>query len=128
METRLRLLLVLAGLPEPEVGHAIVDGPGPVAWPDLSYPAIRVAIEYDGGHHRESARQWSSDKVRGRLVRDLGWDLLEVTADDLARRPAAIIAWVHERLLRHGHPRTPVRTSDAWTSYLALNPSASFIT
>ena len=62
MESRLRLLLVLAGLPEPEVGRPVYSADGGwLAQPDLSYPALKIAIEYDGGHHLQDARQWQRD-------------------------------------------------------------------
>ncbi len=117
METRLRLLIVLAGLPEPAVNRPVNDGPGWVATPDLSYPACRIAIEYDGEHHRTDRRQWQQDKRRSRLLRDLGWDLLECTADDVLRHPSGVLTWLHERLRRAGYPAAPVVLSDAWRAY-----------
>jgi hypothetical protein len=48
-ETRLRMLLVLAGLPEPTVNHIIRNPDG--SWRmrfDLSYPSFKLIIEYDG--------------------------------------------------------------------------------
>jgi very-short-patch-repair endonuclease len=54
--------------------------------PDLSYPDLRIAIEYDGDHHRTS-RQWRSDRARRQLLEDAGWIVLEFTADDVLRRP-----------------------------------------
>lgn len=48
-ESRLRLLLVLAGLPEPEINRIIRTADG--EWLhrfDLCYPALRLIIEYDG--------------------------------------------------------------------------------
>jgi hypothetical protein len=88
METRLRLLLVLAGLPVPVSGlDVVVDGVW-LARPDLSYPELRIAIEYDGDHHRVDRRQWQSDIARRRMLEDQGWTLLVFTADDV---------------LKHGH-------------------------
>ena len=52
METRVRLLLVLAGLPEPLIDHQISHPDGSLQYRlDLSYPKVRLAIEYDGAHH-----------------------------------------------------------------------------
>lgn len=52
METWLRLLIVVAGLPEPVTNLNVHDASGRwIARPDLLYPAYRVAIEYDGYHH-----------------------------------------------------------------------------
>jgi hypothetical protein len=54
METRLRMLLMLAGLPRPEVQVSIYDDEGDLLGrPDLLYRVQRLAIEYDGGNHRE---------------------------------------------------------------------------
>jgi hypothetical protein len=51
-ETRLRLLLVLAGLPEPHVNLIIRGRDG--SWRrryDLAYEQLRLIIEYDGRQH-----------------------------------------------------------------------------
>ena len=117
MESRLRLLLVLAGLPEPVINFEIISGSGPIARPDLAYPQARIAIEYDGGHHRTDPRQWRHDKARDRLIRDEDWQLLEVIANDLFRTPESILGWVHSRLVAAAVPGTPDRLGDAWRQY-----------
>src|SRR2546425_688746 len=49
METRLRMLLVLAGLPRPEAQVPVHDRYGRfVGRPDLFYPELRLGLEYDG--------------------------------------------------------------------------------
>jgi len=54
MESRLRMLLVLAGLPRPEVQVSIHDDQGRfLGRPDLLYSRQHLAIEYDGGSHRD---------------------------------------------------------------------------
>ena len=65
METRLRLLIVLAGLPEPTVNFIVRDQNGD--WTlrsDLSYPGLKLIIEYDGDQHRQDPQQWSRDLRR----------------------------------------------------------------
>ncbi len=87
METRLRLLIVRAGLPRPVAGRdVVVDGEW-LARPDLSYPALRIAIEFDGDHHRTSRTQWQRDIGRRRALEDAGWLLIVLTADDVLRHP-----------------------------------------
>ena len=55
METRLRMLLVLNGLPRPEVQVTIRDEAGSfVGRPDLYYREHRLGLEYDGETHRAS--------------------------------------------------------------------------
>ena len=86
METRLRLLLVLAGLPRPVANRDVVAHGGWIARPDLAYPELKIAIEYDGDHHRVSRRQWQSDIGRRRVLEEEGWLVLVFTADDVLRR------------------------------------------
>lgn len=84
-ETALRLVLEDAGLPAPVPQHEVHDDDGRfVARLDLAWPAARVAVEYDGGHHRE-ARQHSRDLARHNRLRALGWTVLQVDARVLAR-------------------------------------------
>lgn len=117
METRLRLLLVLAGLPEPDTGQNVYDETGWVATTDLQYPNYRIAIEYDGDHHRIERRRWRHDKVRCRRLRDLGWELLECTADDVLHYPLRTLDWVYDRLHRVHHPDAPAELGGAWREH-----------
>ncbi|WP_431247439.1 endonuclease domain-containing protein [Leifsonia xyli] len=73
METTLRLALVRAGLPEPEVNRRIDLGSGREAYLDLSYPDMRVAVEYDGDHHRTDDRQFHRDGDRLWQIESQGW-------------------------------------------------------
>ncbi|TPG19811.1 hypothetical protein EAH86_01085 [Pedococcus bigeumensis] len=88
MESRLRMLLVLAGLPEPLVNHIEYDDWGRwVRRYDLSFPERRLAIEYDGRQHAESQRQWERD-VDPREELDLdGWRIVVVLAKGIYREP-----------------------------------------
>jgi hypothetical protein len=53
MESRLRLILVFGGLPRPVSQFVVRDRTGMfVARVDLVYPEQRLAIEYEGDHHR----------------------------------------------------------------------------
>jgi hypothetical protein len=66
METRLRMLIVLAGLPEPEVNLKLRDRDGNVVVRlDLAYPHLRLAIEYEGRQHVEIIENWERDIDRG---------------------------------------------------------------
>lgn len=74
-ETRLRLLLRDAGLPEPEVGWNLFDGRGSfVAELDLAFPRYRLAVEYDGRVHADDAVQFARDADRWAAIRAQGWD------------------------------------------------------
>lgn len=78
MESRLRLQLVRAGLPTPEVQHLVCDEYGfPLARVDLAYPNVRLAIEYDGATHYTRA-QGERDRQRDASLADLGWDTMRL--------------------------------------------------
>lgn len=98
METRLRLLVVRSGLPRPVAGRDVVVDGDWLARPDLSYPQLRIAIEYDGDHHRVDRRQWQRDIARRRLLEDAGWLLIVVTADDVLRHPQALVERIRRAL------------------------------
>ena len=86
-ETRLRMLLVLAGLPEPTVNLIIRNPDG--GWRmrfDLSYPGLKLIIEYDGRQHAESSGQWRRDLSRREELDRLGWRLIVVTSMIFATR------------------------------------------
>ncbi|SDT73002.1 endonuclease domain-containing protein [Jiangella sp. DSM 45060] len=103
METRVRLLIVDAGLPCPEVGVNVIDHTGTwLARPDLSYPDLKIAIEYDGDHHRTDQRQWQRDRFRDEQLRDAGWIVIPLTADDVLRHPQRSV----DRIRRYVHLRS----------------------
>jgi hypothetical protein len=96
METRLRLLLVLAGLPRPHAPIAPHDAGGRfLARPDLYYPARRLGLEYDGGGHRDSLVE--DDRRQNRLL-GAGYRLLRFTAADLHHTPDRLVTQVRDVL------------------------------
>jgi very-short-patch-repair endonuclease len=90
METRLRMLLVLAGLPHPKVQVSLRDDLGLfLARPDLYYPDARLVIEYEGATHRESL---AADNRRQNRLIDAGYRLLRFTAGDVLDAPASVVS------------------------------------
>ncbi|WP_307425153.1 DUF559 domain-containing protein [Pseudarthrobacter defluvii] len=92
-ETFLRLALVDAGLPEPELQVRVVaDDPySPAA--DLGYRRRRIGIQYDGAHHLTREQQ-SRDNRRDACFHTAGWHYFKFNADDLAndfRRAAGLV-------------------------------------
>ncbi|RAK40372.1 uncharacterized protein DUF559 [Actinoplanes lutulentus] len=88
METRLRLILIDAGVPRPVAQFEVRDPLGGLlARADLAWPELRLAVEYDGDHHRDQ-RQFRQDVGRLNALRMAGWTVLRFTADDVLRRPA----------------------------------------
>lgn len=79
-ETWLRLWLIDNGFPEPVV-HPQVSCriKNVILQPDLGYPELKLAIEYEGDHHRSSAGQFNTDIERQQLLEAEGWTILRVT-------------------------------------------------
>lgn len=104
METRLRWLLHEAGLPRPQVQTDLRDGTGRfLGRADLYYPASRLAIEFDGGQHRESL---VADDRRQNALITAGYQVLRFTTADLRGRPQVITAQVRAAL----GPRARIQT------------------
>lgn len=79
-ETNLRLWLRSVGLPEPTVHPQIEsDLIKRTIEPDLGYPDKKLALEYEGDHHRDSPDQWARDIERDEAMRVAGWTVLKVT-------------------------------------------------
>jgi len=102
-ETRLRLLLVAHGLPEPVVQHTIIDNDGYFAGtPDLAYVDAKIAIEYEGAHHQTDPSVYADDILRRELMEAAGWLVIRVIADHL-RHPDRLANRVRRALTE----RTP---------------------
>lgn len=99
-ETRVRLLLVANGLPEPLINHLWTGPDGATTEGDLVYLKERVWIEVEGDHHRTDKRQWRKDVVRYERLTDLGWRVIRVSADDLRLRPEETVGRVRRALAR----------------------------
>jgi hypothetical protein len=98
METRLRLAIVLAGLPEPVVQYDVLTPGGRfVARLDLAYPKQRVGLEYDGDHHRDRDT-FRFDAVRLNRLRLLDWTVLRFTADDVLRNQDGMLTQIRAAL------------------------------
>lgn len=79
-ETWLRLLTVRAGYPRPETQIPVVSGDGRRRYfLDMGWERLKLAVEYDGDHHRTSPAQFAHDIVRTEDLEDLGWIRIRVT-------------------------------------------------
>ncbi len=95
-ESTLRVTLVLAGFhPEPQV--EIHDHAEFVARVDLGFRREKVAVEYDGAWHGDPDQAVRDQRRRDRL-RDNGWTVIVVTAQQLHSEPAEVVARVGEAL------------------------------
>jgi len=113
MESRLRMLIVLAGLPEPAVNHKIRDEDGNVLRRfDLSYPTLRLIVEYDGRLHVEREENWESDLDRREQFDEWGWRIIVVTSKGIYRDPGRTVERVHRALRKAG--ARPPRPGTGW--------------
>jgi hypothetical protein len=111
-ETRLRLCLVLAGLPTPDCNPTI-RGDGVYGRVDLVYLAFRILIEYEGDQHRIDRFQWNRDIDRQEGFTRARWTMLRITAER-ARRPRWIVNRVYEMLREAGYSGPPPRFDEQW--------------
>lgn len=96
MESRLRALILTAGLPRPRVQETLYDEQGSfVARADLLYPDERLVIEYDDLTHRTSL---TADDQRHNRLTDAGYRVLRFTAGDVLHRPASVVGQVRRAL------------------------------
>ena len=103
-ETRTRLVLVTAGLPEPQLNLDIYDAHHQfLGCVDMAYPEFKVAIEYQGQLHGE---QYARDVERIERLRADGWIVIQVTSDTL-RYPNVIARRTWEALRSRGYRLAP---------------------
>jgi hypothetical protein len=98
-ETWLRLLLINAGLPTPTTQIPVHENRRLVGVLDMGWEKYKVAVEYDGDHHRTNRRQYAKDQWRLRKLEALGWVVLRVIADD---DPGDVVRRVRAALARRG--------------------------
>lgn len=98
-ESWLRLLLIDAGLPAPETQIPVFDGPVPVAYLDMGWREIKLAVEYDGDQHRTSRTQYVKDIRRLQMLAKRGWEVIRVIAED---PPAEVVRRIREAFTRRG--------------------------
>jgi hypothetical protein len=78
-ETWLRLLIIRAGFPRPRTQIPVLS-PNGRRWYylDMGWEDIKLALEYDGDHHRTDRRRFAYQIERAEDLRELDW--LVVTA------------------------------------------------
>lgn len=104
-ETLTRLVLVRAGLPEPELNVDLRRPDGRfVARLDLAYRRWRVCVEYDGRQHSTGA-QFARDADRWADIAAEGWLIVRVLAHHFDDPGRAIVARTRAALTSRGYSR-----------------------
>jgi hypothetical protein len=82
IETWLRLLVIRNGFPRPQTQIPVYDEYGVlVAVLDMGWEDIKLALDYEGDHHRSPIR-FNKDIRRHDDVTELGWMDIRVTSRD----------------------------------------------
>jgi hypothetical protein len=102
-ETWLRLLLIDAGLPVPTTQIPVHENWRLVAVLDMGWEKYKVAVEYDGDHHRTNRRQYAKDQRRLRTLEAIGWIIIRVIAEDA---PHDVLRRVRAALAARGYRDT----------------------
>jgi very-short-patch-repair endonuclease len=98
LESRLRMALILGGLPRPQVQVRLHDSGGRfLGRPDLYYPDHLLGIEYDGATHRGSLVE---DNRRQNRLLAAGVRLLRFTAADVLHDRGSVVNQVRSMLGR----------------------------
>jgi very-short-patch-repair endonuclease len=115
MESRLRMLLLLAGFVEPLVNPTVAG----LYRPDLCWAGIRLVVEYDGRHHRDDLDQWDHDIERNEWFERHRWLMVHVVARGIFQRPDETIERVMAAWCAQGG--TPFRPSDEWRAHFSVS-------
>jgi len=90
-ETRIRLVLVKAGLPCPLVDHEVFcSSAGRTFHLDTGYKEEKIGVEFDGRDHVKDTEQMEIDAIRRRILQDEGWMLITITSGQLRDKPAIV--------------------------------------
>lgn len=99
LESLLRVLLALAGLPAPEPQYVVRDRAGGfVGRVDLCWPAARLVVEADGFAFHSDRASYRSDRRRLNELERLGWRVLRFSWEDVLERPQVVVAVVRDCL------------------------------
>lgn len=120
-ESKVRLLLILAGLPEPRCNPRIGNDTEPIGRMDLVLDPYLIIVEYDGEQHRTDPRQWSIDIARHEAAVNAGYLIIRVTAARL-HRPREVAETVYARLTERGYSGPPPHYSPEWQAHFEVDP------
>ena len=121
MESRLRMLIVLAGLLEPKVDYRIYSSDGALLYRfDLAYVGHGLVIEYDGRQHADDASQWEADIRRDEQLDDWHIRRVVVLAKDIYNTPAKTLSRIISAMRAKGMPVPPL--SNEWRGYFPSKP------
>jgi very-short-patch-repair endonuclease len=99
LESLLRLLIVLAGLPPPQL-QIPIRHPDGIYYADMGYRERRLLIEADGRDHHAEWHQVGKDFVRQNALVAGGWRVLRFTWAQVMYQPDMVIGAIRAALAR----------------------------
>ncbi|QGN32324.1 endonuclease domain-containing protein [Microlunatus sp. Gsoil 973] len=118
MESRLRMLIVLAGLPEPSINFVIRSDNGD--WKlrfDLCYLDLKLIIEYDGDQHARDPRQVARDLERREEIEKMGYRILVIQKHHFYQEPDRTLQRIAAARLDRGATKQSCRIRSTWRNY-----------
>jgi very-short-patch-repair endonuclease len=80
-ETRLRVLLIRNSFPRPTTQIPVLSPDGYTTYRlDMGWEDRKLAVEYDGDHHRTSKDRYAYEIRRGEDIAEAGWRVVRVAA------------------------------------------------
>lgn len=102
-ESHLRLAVVAAGLPEPTLDADVYDENGVyLGTTECVYPEFKIALEYEGDHHRTVSKQWNRDIDKQADYEEAGWVVIRITAEKFYRHRVKLMEKIRRTLLDRG--------------------------
>ena len=113
LESAVRWLVLVLGLPIPQVQHPI-DTPEGCWWVDLCWPGQRLVLEVDGRKKYQGSEDLWKEKRRQDGIETQGWTVLRVSYGDMMR-PDRLGAKILTRFPPAEVARLRPRQDLAWT-------------
>ena len=112
-ETRLRLLMVFAGLPDPECNVDLGDERFFLARVDLYLRDWNVVVEYEGDQHRTDVKQFHRDLGRYEQLAAAGYLAVRVSKEAMLK-PREVAARIYRALVSRGYDGPPPDFGSEW--------------
>lgn len=120
-ETKLRLVTVLSGLPEPECNVDIGDEFFFMACVDLYLRRWGIVMEYEGDQHRTDPRQFHHDIGRYEELTAAGYLVIRFTKVDM-QDPRRVATRIYRALVSRGYDGPPPTYGTEWCSVFGGEP------
>jgi hypothetical protein len=112
-ETRLRLCIVLTGLPEPRCNVTLGTDERPIGRVDLLLEEFKLILEYEGDQHRIGVEQWNVDIGWAEVFGNEGYRVLRVTSAHF-QSPRTLIRRIHSAMVAGGYSGPPPVSTPEW--------------